>query len=110
MSTRTCKYKIGKITDARAHEILRKPLITEKSTMASENGQVVFQVAMDASKPEIAQAVERIFNVKVSAVNTLISKGKMKRFRGRKGFRSGTKKALVTLVDGQGFDVMSAAA
>lgn len=87
------------------YEVIRKPIITEKATMASENGAVVFQVAMDSTKPEIKAAVEEVFGVKVKAVNTTIIKGKTKKFRGRAGVRSDKKKAYVTLEEGQTIDV-----
>ena len=87
------------------YEVIRKPIITEKATMASENGAVVFQVAMDSTKPQIKAAVEEVFGVKVKAVNTTITKGKTKRFRGMAGVRSDVKKAYVTLEDGQTIDV-----
>lgn len=81
------------------------PVITEKSTEGSEHNQVTFRVAIEASKPEIKQAVEGLFNVKVKAVNTLRVKGKVKRFRGRVGRRSDWKKAIVTLQEGSSIDV-----
>jgi large subunit ribosomal protein L23 len=87
------------------YDVIRSPLVTEKSTMASENSQVVFRVAMSASKPEIKEAVERLFNVKVVAVNTLIRKGKTKRFKGVRGQQSDYKKAIVTLAEGQAIDI-----
>lgn len=87
------------------YDVIRKPLITEKSTMASEGGAVVFQVAMDANKPQIKEAVEALFGVKVKAVNTVVSKGKTKKFRGRPGSRSDVKKAYVTLEEGNTIDV-----
>ena len=87
------------------YDVIRKPIITEKATMASENGAVVFQVAMDSSKPQIKEAVEAVFGVKVKAVNTTITKGKTKRFRGRPGVRSDVKKAYVTLEAGNTIDV-----
>lgn len=87
------------------YDLIKKPIITEKATMASEAGAVVFQVAMAATKPEIKEAVEAIFGVKVKAVNTTITKGKAKRFRGRPGERSDKKKAYVMLEDGQTIDV-----
>jgi large subunit ribosomal protein L23 len=87
------------------YDLIRKPIITEKATMASEGGAVVFEVAMDATKPEIKEAVETLFNVKVKAVNTTITKGKTKRFRGRPGTRRDVKKAYVTLVEGNTIDV-----
>ena len=87
------------------YDVIRKPIITEKSTMASEHGAVVFEVAMDSTKPEIKDAVEALFGVKVKAVNTTISKGKVKRFRGQKGRRNDVKKAYVTLEEGNTIDV-----
>ena len=87
------------------YDLIRKPIITEKATMASEHGAVVFQVAMDATKPEIKEAVEAVFGVKVKAVNTVVAKGKVKRFRGRPGERSDRKKAYVTLEEGNTIDV-----
>jgi large subunit ribosomal protein L23 len=87
------------------YDIIRKPVITEKATMAGENNAFVFQVAMDATKPMIKEAVEAVFNVKVKAVNTTITKGKEKRFRGRPGVRSDRKKAYVTLEEGNSIDV-----
>ena len=86
-------------------DLIKKPIITEKATMASENGAVVFQVAMDATKPMIKEAVEAVFGVKVKAVNTVVSKGKVKKFRGRPGERSDKKKAYVTLEEGNTIDV-----
>ena len=87
------------------YDIIRSPVITEKTTMASEFSQVVFDVAPDADKPSIKAAVEALFDVKVKAVNTLVRKGKVKRFRGIKGKRSDVKKAIVTLQDGHSIDV-----
>lgn len=87
------------------YNIIRAPAITEKATMLSEANQVVFNVAGTASKPEIKKAVEELFNVKVKAVNTLVRKGKTKRFRGIRGRQSDVKKAIVTLEDGQSIDV-----
>ena len=81
------------------------PVITEKSTIASENNQVVFQVAPDATKPAIKEAIEALFKVKVKTVNTLNTKGKNKQFRGRKYSRSTVKKAIVTLEEGHSIDV-----
>ena len=89
------------------YDLIKKPVITEKATMASEAGAVVFQVAMDSTKPQIKEAVEAIFGVKVKAVNTTITKGKAKRFRGRPGERSDVKKAYVTLEEGNTIDVSS---
>ena len=87
------------------YDVIVKPIITEKATLASESGAVVFEVAMDASKPEIKKAIESLFNVKVKAVNTTVTKGKVKRFRGRPGKRRDVKKAYVTLVEGSTIDV-----
>jgi large subunit ribosomal protein L23 len=87
------------------YDVIRSPVVTEKSTMASEHSQAVFKVAMRATKPEIKEAVERLFNVKVLAVNTLIRKGKTKRFKGVKGQQSDFKKAVVTLAEGQAIDI-----
>ncbi len=87
------------------YDVIRSPAVTEKSTMASEHSQVVFRVAMTATKPEIKEAIERLFNVKVLAVNTLIRKGKTKRFKGVKGRQSDFKKAIVTLEEGQAIDI-----
>lgn len=93
------------MTDIRHYDVIRAPAITEKSTFVSENNQVVFNVAKDASKPEIKAAVEALFGVKVKAVNTLVRKGKVKRFKGRIGQQQDVKKAVVTLVEGQTLDV-----
>jgi large subunit ribosomal protein L23 len=90
---------------AEHYDVIKKPVITEKATMASEHGAVVFQVAMDATKPQIKEAVEAVFGVKVKAVNTTITKGKAKKFRGRPGVRSDKKKAYVTLEEGNSIDV-----
>lgn len=87
------------------YDTLIQPVITEKSTIASENNQVVFMTRLDATKPEIAEAVETLFNVKVKAVNTLRQKGKNKQFRGRPYTRSTVKKAIVTLEEGHAIDV-----
>ena len=87
------------------YDLIRRPIITEKATTASEHGAVVFEVAMDATKPEIKKAIEALFNVKVKAVNTTVTKGKVKRFRGRPGTRRDVKKAYVTLVEGNTIDV-----
>jgi large subunit ribosomal protein L23 len=89
----------------RMYDLILGPVITEKSTRAGEHNQVTFRVRKEASKPEIKAAIEGLFNVKVKAVNTLIQKGKVKRFRGRPGRRSDVKKAIVTLQEGQSIDV-----
>ncbi|SPF78551.1 MULTISPECIES: 50S ribosomal protein L23 [Aliiroseovarius] len=94
------------MTDKAAlYDVIRKPIITEKATMASENGAVVFEVAIDSNKPQIKEAVETLFGVKVKAVNTTITKGKVKRFRGQLGKRKDVKKAYVTLEEGNTIDV-----
>ena len=87
------------------YDVIVAPVITEKTTEASENNQVVFRVAKTATKPAIKAAVEALFSVKVTGVNTLVRKGKVKRFRGRKGRQSDVKHAVVTLADGQSIDV-----
>jgi Ribosomal protein L23 len=93
------------MTDLRHYDVIVSPAITEKSTIASEQNQIVFNVAKKATKPEIKAAIEALFGVKVVAVNTLIRKGKVKRFRGTIGKQSDVKKAVVTLVDGHSIDV-----
>lgn len=93
------------MTDLRHYDVIRTPVITEKSTLVSEHNQVVFNVARDATKTEVKAAVEALFGVKVKAVNTLLRKGKTKRFRGVAGTQQDVKKAIVTLVDGQTLDV-----
>jgi len=91
--------------DARHYDIVLAPHITEKSTMLSEHNSVVFRVAPKATKPEIKAAVEALFNVKVTNVNTLVAKGKSKRWKGAPYRRSDVKKAIVTLAEGQSIDV-----
>lgn len=90
---------------ARHYDTILSPVITEKSTLLSEQNKVVFRVADDATKDEIAAAVEALFKVQVTKVNTLVAKGKTKRFRGIKGRRNDVKKAIVTLAEGQSIDV-----
>src|SRR5579875_1605659 len=90
---------------ARHYDVIVAPHITEKATVLSEHNKVVFKVAHDATKDEIAAAVEELFKVSVTKVNTLVTKGKTKRFRGIKGKRSDVKKAIVTLAEGQSIDV-----
>ena len=99
--------RTGKIelTDERAYQLIRSPVITEKATMGSQHNQVTFRVPLDATKPEIKAAVEKLFKVKVKAVNTLVQQGKVKRFRNFLGRRSDSKKAIVSLVEGQTIDV-----
>ena len=91
--------------DPALYDLIRAPLITEKGTLVSAHNQVVFRVPLTATKPEIKKAVEALFKVNVNAVNTSITKGKLKRFRGRPGRRSDVKKAFVTLAEGQSIDV-----
>jgi large subunit ribosomal protein L23 len=91
--------------DPRHYDVIVSPVITEKATTLSEQNKVVFRVSPDATKPAIKAAVERLFDVKVVSVNTLVTKGKEKIFRGRKGRRSDVKKAVVTLAEGQSIDV-----
>jgi large subunit ribosomal protein L23 len=93
------------MADLRHYDTIIAPVITEKSTMASDHNQVVFRVANKATKPEIRAAVEALFNVKVTAVNTLNRKGKVKRFRGTLGRQRDFKKAIVTLAEGHSIDV-----
>jgi large subunit ribosomal protein L23 len=93
------------VTDIRHYDVIVSPSITEKSTLLSEHNQVVFNVAKTASKPEIKAAVEALFGVKVTAVNTLVRLGKTKRFRGFIGKQKDVKKAVVTLAEGQTIDV-----
>ena len=99
--------KPGKIelTDERAYGLILSPVITEKATMGSQHNQVTFRVPLDATKPEIKAAVEKLFKVKVKAVNTIRTMGKQKRFRGHLGQRSDGKKAIVSLAEGQTIDV-----
>nr|WP_249732086.1 50S ribosomal protein L23 [Roseococcus sp. SDR] len=106
MSASISKPKAApKISAERMYQCILSPLVTEKATVMSEKGQYAFRVAMDASKPEIKQAVEGLFGVSVLAVNTLVMKGKAKRFKGRPGQRSDWKKAMVRLADGQSIDL-----
>ncbi|KHJ55087.1 LSU ribosomal protein L23P [Aureimonas altamirensis DSM 21988] len=93
------------MTDLRHYDVITSPVITEKSTLVSEQNQVIFNVPGDATKPEIKAAVEQLFGVKVKAVNTLVRKGKVRRFRGRPGRQSDQKRAIVTLAEGQSIDV-----
>ncbi|MBZ0325834.1 MAG: 50S ribosomal protein L23 [Alphaproteobacteria bacterium] len=93
------------IDKARAYDVILAPVVTEKATLGSEHGQVTFRVAPDADKLEIKRAVESLFGVRVTAVNTLRQNGKVKRFRGRLGRRSDSKKAVVTLAEGHTIDV-----
>jgi large subunit ribosomal protein L23 len=93
------------MTDLRHYDVIRSPVITEKATYASEQNKVVFRVADTATKPQIKAAIEKLFDVKVVSVNTLVRKGKEKRFRGRLGRQSDVKRAIVTLAEGHSIDV-----
>ena len=92
-------------TDPRHYDVIISPVITEKATLASERNQVMFKVARNATKPQIKEAVERLFDVKVKSVNTLVRKGKTKVFRGNFGSQSDVKRAIVTLEEGHRIDV-----
>ena len=99
------REKPVKVSQLRAYELILSPMVTEKSTLGAEHNQVTFRVPLDASKPEIKQAVELLFKVKVTAVNTSVQKGKIKRFRGKLGKRADYKKAMVSLAEGENIDV-----
>src|SRR5215207_3903821 len=103
------KKQAAAAIDARHYDIVLAPHITEKSTMLSEQNAVVFKVARDASKPEIKAAVEALFNVKVTGVNTMVTKGKTKRWKGQPYQRSDAKKAIVTLAEGETIDITEGA-
>ena len=92
-------------TDPRHYDVILSPVITEKATLASDKNQVMFKVARNATKPQIKEAVEKLFDVKVKNVNTLVRKGKTKAFRGSVGTQSPTKRAIVTLEEGHTIDV-----
>lgn len=106
MSIRARKAGNLTISKAAAYDTILRPIITEKATMANENGQVTFAVPVTATKPEIKAAVEMLFDVEVKAVNTILLKGKTKMWKGRPGRRSDMKKAMVTLVEGHTIDLM----
>ena len=106
MSIRARKPEKVTLSRAAAYDTILRPIITEKATQASENGQVTFAVPLKATKPEIKAAVEMLFDVNVTAVNTILLKGKSKMFKGRPGRRSDMKKAMVTLAEGQNIDLM----
>jgi large subunit ribosomal protein L23 len=91
--------------DPRHYDIIIAPVITEKATVASEHNQVIFKVARTATKPQIKEAVEKLFDVKVKSVNTLVRKGKVKAFKGTIGVQQNVKKAIVTLEEGHRIDV-----
>lgn len=98
--------KTGKVvSDWRLYDVIDRPVITEKSTMAAEHGKVVFKIRPDVTKEDVKNAVEALFGVKVTKVNTIHIKGKTKRFRGRPGVRSDVRKAVVTLAEGQTIDI-----
>lgn len=101
------KKQAAKAINPKLYDVLRTPVITEKSTMLGEQNKVVFKVAKSVTKSEIKQAVEALFNVKVTSVNTVNLPAKTKRFRGAEGTRSGVRKAIVSLAEGQNVDVMS---
>jgi large subunit ribosomal protein L23 len=92
-------------TDPRHYDVIISPVITEKATLASEQNQVMFKVASNATKPQIKEAVEKLFDVKVKSVNTHVRKGKVKAFKGRIGTQSPVKRAIVTLEEGHRIDV-----
>ena len=104
-SALAARRRAAKLSREAMYAIVRNPVVTEKATNVGERNQMVFRVAIDASKPEIKAAIEGLFSVKVKAVNTLIVKGKTKRFRGRPGRRSDVKKAYVELAQGQSIDL-----
>ncbi|MHB8884497.1 MAG: 50S ribosomal protein L23 [Methylovirgula sp.] len=91
--------------DARHYDLIVAPIITEKATLASEQNKVMFKVSKDATKPQIKAAIERLFDVKVESVNTILRKGKRKTFKGTRGVQSDVKRAVVTLAEGQTIDV-----
>jgi large subunit ribosomal protein L23 len=93
--------------DTRHYDLIVAPVITEKATIASDSNQFVFKVRREATKPQIKAAIEKLFDVKVMAVNTLVRKGKNKVFRGMRGKQQDVKKAVVTLADGHRIDVTS---
>jgi large subunit ribosomal protein L23 len=92
-------------TDPRHYDVIRSPIITEKATTLSEHNQVMFRVARDATKPQIKEAVEKLFDVKVKSVNTLVRKGKLRNFKGKRALLSDVKNAVVTLEEGHRIDV-----
>jgi large subunit ribosomal protein L23 len=99
------KKQAGGTVDISHYDVVLSPHITEKSTLLSEHNAVVFKVAREATKPQIKAAVEALFGVDVTGVNTITQKGKTKRWKGRPYMRSDVKKAVVTLADGQSIDV-----
>ena len=105
MSVRPRKKTDLKISQNKAYQVILSPLVTEKSTQQSEFNKMVFSVPVNATKIEVKSAIEKIFSVKVKAVNTILLKGKVKRFKGVLGRRSNTKKAIVTLASGNTIDL-----
>ena len=107
MSATQTTTKVAKpvLSKERMYQTILSPVVTEKATLLTERSQVVFKVAIDATKPEIKASVEALFGVKVLDVNTLVVKGKTKRFKGRPGQRSDWKKAMVKLAEGQSIDL-----
>ena len=105
MSVRPRKKIDLKISQNKAYQIILKPLVTEKSTQQSEFNKMVFSVPVNATKLEVKSSIEKIFSVKVTSVNTILLKGKVKRFKGVLGRRSNTKKAIVTLAPGNTIDL-----
>jgi large subunit ribosomal protein L23 len=105
MSEAAEKPRGVQLSAERMYQVIVSPVVTEKATRLNELSQVTFRVALDATKPEIKAAVEKLFSVKVEAVNTVVMKGKTKRFRGREGRRSDWKKAIVKLQGGQSIDL-----
>ncbi len=97
--------KIDQVSKIFAYDLIKKPIVTEKSSLLSENNQVIFEVKVTATKFEIKKAIESIYSVKVKAVNTIRVKGKVKRFRGIVGKRAEIKKAIISLADGQSIDI-----
>ncbi len=104
-SAAAARRRASRMTRAAMYDVIRGPVVTEKSTALSEKHQMVFRVALSATKPEIKAAIEGLFGVTVRGVNTLVTKGKTKRFRGRPGQRSDSKKAYVELAEGQTIDL-----
>jgi large subunit ribosomal protein L23 len=105
MSEAAVKPRRPVVSRERMYQVILSPVVTEKATALGEKNQVTFKVTIDATKPEIRAAVEALFGVKVLAVNTVLTKGKTKRFRGRPGQRSDVKKAMVRLAEGQSIDL-----
>ncbi len=106
MTIRPRKKNNPNMSLSKSYDLILKPVVTEKATMGNEKGEISFFVQKDSNKEEIKFAIEKIFDVKVKKINTLITKGKTKTFKGKKGKRKDTKKAIVKLVDGQTIDLM----